>query len=292
MVLEALSKQSLNKKLWELLIVDNNCTMPIEKQISLSWHYNAIVIKEDTPGLSYARIKGVKNCKTGLIVFVDDDNVLEHDYLQNCLDFSVNYPNVGCFGGKSIPVFETKPPEWLFKTGINLGCQDFGEELFISNYAQIKLNINSYPEKAPIGTGMAIQKKAFMTYVEEVNLNPERLKLGRKKQSLASGEDNDIILTLIKKGYEIAYVPSLIVNHLIPFRRYSKGYLEKMAYESNRTWVKVLALHKICPWKRINKATLPFRNINSFIKTKAWSSVTNYINWKSSCGVYKGLTEI
>ncbi|HTN00148.1 MAG TPA: hypothetical protein VL088_15430, partial [Pedobacter sp.] len=144
----------------------------------------------------------------------------------------------------------------------------------------------------PIGTGMVIQKKAFLKYLNEVKSSDTRLSLGRKGKSLTSGEDNDIILTIIAHGYEIAYLPELLVHHLIPSTRLSFKYLKKMAYESNRSWVKVLSLHSINPWKPISSYTLKLREIKAYFKGKAWLSKANYINWKGACGKFKGLSEL
>jgi glycosyltransferase involved in cell wall biosynthesis len=291
-VLDGLKVQSLDKSQWELIIVDNCSPKPLIGLIDLPWHPNARIITEKKAGLFHARIGGVKNAATSLIVFADDDNVLAADYLEKSLQFYQSHPAVGCFGGRSLPVYETEPPVWFKEAGINLGCQDYGPELYVSNYAASDFKIEYYPEKAPIGTGMVIQKKAFLTYVDDAISNKERMKLGRKGQSLSSGEDYDIILSLVKSGFEIAYVPELVVHHLIPSNRYSKEYLEKMAFESNRTWVKVLEIHGINPHKKIPKWTLLPRQIKSFITLRAWHSPLSAIRWKSSCGTFKGLSEL
>jgi glycosyltransferase involved in cell wall biosynthesis len=291
-VLFSLREQTLDKKNWELILVDNNSTESLSGLVDLSWHPQARIVRESKPGLSNARVCGVNNSQTNLIVFVDDDNVLDENYLQVSYNFHISNPHVGCFGGKSLPVFETPPPSWFNKAGINLGCQDYGSELHISNYAAANFTVRGYPEKAPIGTGMVIQKKAFECYLQEAANNPDRMKLGRKGKSLSSGEDNDIILTIVKNGYEIAYVPELIVHHLIPANRYSLKYLEEMAYQSNRTWVKVLEIHGINPHKKIKKWTLLPRKIKSYVVHRAWQKPLQSIRWKSSCGLFTGLSEL
>lgn len=291
-VLEALKYQTLDKRLWELIVVDNCSTPPLSLLIDLSWHPVAKIIVEDKPGLSHARIAGVQNSQTELIVFADDDNILAPAYLEKSYAFYQSHPKVGCFGGRSLPVYETQPPLWFKDTGINLGCQDYGTEMYISNYAAVNYHILSYPEKAPIGTGMVMQKKAFLSYLEEAALNPERMKLGRRGKSLSSGEDNDIILTIVKNGFEIAYVPELVVHHLISSNRYSESYLARMAFESNRTWVKVLEIHGINPHKKINQLTYLPRKLRSYLRYRAWLSPLSAIRWKSSCGTFKGLSEL
>ena len=291
-VLDALKLQTLDKSMWELIIVDNCSTPPLVNVIDLSWHPRAKIIVEGRTGLSHARIAGVKNSITELIVFADDDNVLAPDYLEKSYGFYQSYPQVGCYGGRSLPVFETQPPGWFKQTGINLGCQDYGPELYISDYTAINYRVGSYPEKAPIGTGMVIQKKAFLGYLEEAAIDPERMKLGRSGKSLSSGEDNDIILSIIKNRFEIAYVPELVVHHLISSNRYSESYLARMAFESNRTWVKVLQMHGLNPHKRIAPLTYLPRKWRSYFRHRAWRSSLSAIQWKSSCGTFKGLSEI
>ena len=291
-VLHALKQQTLATSEWELLVIDNCSPQPVSEMLDLSWHPAAKVIIEAKPGLSHARVAGVQNCKTDLIVFVDDDNVLDEHYLEESLTFSKAHPEVGCFGGKSLPVFETEPPVWFANAGINLGCQDYGSDLYISNFAASDFQISFYPEKAPIGTGMVIVKSAFLSYVNEAVNSPVRMQLGRRGKSLSSGEDNDIILSLVKNGYEIAYVPLLIVHHLISANRYSDDYLQKMAFESNRTWVKVLEIHGINPWQKISKFSYGPRKIKSYLSNRAWKSPLSAIRWKSACGLFKGLSEI
>jgi len=247
---------------------------------------------EAQPGLAHARLKGVSLAKGELIVFVDDDNVLQNGYLEKVLDFSRKNQPVGCFGGRSFPIFESLPPNWFFETGINLGCQDLGSEQYISNYSKVDFIVEEYPPFAPIGTGMVIKKQAFLKYLAEVKNSSSRLALGRKGKLLTSGEDNDIILTVVKHGYELAYLPKLVVEHLIPKNRYSFEYVKKMAYESNRSWVKVLQIHGINPWKPISSLSLNFRKIKAYFIGKAWLSKTNYIKWQGACGKFKGLSEL
>jgi glycosyltransferase involved in cell wall biosynthesis len=291
-VVSSLKDQSLEYHQWELIVIDNQSATPVSEWVDISWHPSSQIIIEPTLGLSNARLSGVRAANTNIIVFVDDDNILNEDYIQESLKFHNQHPEVGCFGGKSIPEFETPPPQWFFSTGIDLGCQDFGDKLHISNFRSKDFKVTRYPQFAPIGTGMVILKQAFLMYVEEVARDTRRLELGRKGQALTSGEDNDIILTIIKHGFEIAYVPTLQIRHIIPRKRYSQEYLSKMAFESNRSWVKVLNMHGINAWKHISPMTLPLRKLKAYLKIKPWKSNNKLIEWQAACGILKGQSEI
>ncbi len=291
-VISALQMQTLSPNEWELIVIDNKSDQPLLNWLDISWHPNSSVVIEKQAGLSYARLKGVSLVTTPLIVFVDDDNLLDERYLEKSLSFYMKNPQVGSFGGKSLPIFESPPPNWFFETGINLGCQNLGDAPYISNYSSIDFKLKEYPNYAPIGTGMVIQKQAFLTYANEVANSQARLSLGRKGKSLTSGEDNDIILTIVKHGYEIAYLPDLVVEHLIPKNRFSFDYLKKMAYESNRSWVKVLHLHQMNPWKPISSLLLKLKVLKAYFREKAWKSELNYVNWSAAKGKLKGLSEL
>src|SRR3954470_17804241 len=79
-VLAGLRSQTLPVSDWELLLIDNATPEPLEKTVDLRWHPNGQVIREEQLGLAFARLRGIKESKSDLLVFVDDDNVLEPDY--------------------------------------------------------------------------------------------------------------------------------------------------------------------------------------------------------------------
>src|SRR5688572_8492222 len=81
-VLEALRAQTLPLEKWELLLVDNASAEPLSGRVDLTWHPNARHIHEMSLGLTHARLRGIVEAGAGLLVFVDDDNVLKIDYLE------------------------------------------------------------------------------------------------------------------------------------------------------------------------------------------------------------------
>ena len=71
----------------EVILVDNNCSDNTAKVAIEVWSkfgnpFCLSILTEPTPGLSYARKKGVLSAKGEIIVFCDDDNWLNENYLS------------------------------------------------------------------------------------------------------------------------------------------------------------------------------------------------------------------
>src|ERR1700758_1202661 len=80
--LEALRVQTLPVAEWELLLIDNASRSPVAASVNLTWHPNGRHVKEEVLGLTPARLRGIQETQGQLLVFVDDDSVLEPSYLE------------------------------------------------------------------------------------------------------------------------------------------------------------------------------------------------------------------
>src|ERR1700757_4419573 len=83
--LDAIRCQSLAPNRWELVVVDNRSNGPVAERIDLSWCLAARVVREEKLGLTPARLRGIREATGELLVFVDDDNVLDLDFLETAL---------------------------------------------------------------------------------------------------------------------------------------------------------------------------------------------------------------
>src|SRR5262249_51461844 len=111
-VLAALASQSLDYGAWELLVVDNGSTEELGATIDLSWQPRARVVREDRLGLTHARLRGISETAGEILVFVDDDNVLDPDYLQVVGEIGSEWPFLGAWSGQLFGEFEVDPPAW------------------------------------------------------------------------------------------------------------------------------------------------------------------------------------
>jgi len=277
-----------NGACWELILLDHASTSPIADVIDISWHSNARIIREERLGLTHARLRSFRESIGSIIVYIDDDNVLDPNYFWEAFSAMQANSNLGAAGGKSIPLFEVQPPVWFAELGIDLACRDLGDEAIYASWACCTPYNRTYPECAPIGAGMVIRREAYAAYVDAVTSSLLRINLGRKGNDLSSGEDNDMVMSLLAEGWDIAYLPQLSLRHLIPARRLTKAYLSRYAYSANRTWIQVLNLHGIRQWTPVSRWSLPLRRARAFFRNRAWASDANYVRWRGACGALEG----
>ena len=271
---------------WELIVIDNASNEPLAGRIDLSWHRAARVVREDKLGLSHARVRSYHEARGEIMLYVDDDNILGPGYLNDVVAAFAADPQLGAVGGRVLPRYEVTPPAWFSEGGFSLACRDLGNDPLFARWDDARAR--TYPECAPIGAGMALRREAYGAYVDAASQDPVRLALGRNGTDLASGEDNDMVLTLLGKGWSVAYLPQLHIDHIIPATRLTEAYMIKYAASSNRTWVIVLGLHGIRPWKALARWTLPVRKARAWLVQRAWRGPLNRIAWAGTCGLFDG----
>lgn len=280
--LAGLRAQTLPSDQWELLMVDNASVPPLAPP-DLP---NARLLAETQPGLTYARRRGLRESGSEYCVFVDDDNVLAPDYLAEVLAIFAAQPTLGAIGGKSLPVFDVEPAPWAREFFPLLALRDLGDAVLLSPAtAPIP---PAYPACAPIGAGLALRTAAARAWLDR----PASTVSDRRGTDLASGGDNDIVLTLLAQGWRVGYFPSLSLQHLIPAGRLTRDYLARLNRGIARSWVQVLALHGANPWSCIHPATVPLRQLRAWFTHRAWAGAAQYIRWQGACGHFSGLATL
>jgi glycosyltransferase involved in cell wall biosynthesis len=224
--LDALKAQTLPPPQWELLLIDNASKEPLASAWDLSWHPLARHVREDELGLTAARLRGIKEAGGELLVFVDDDNVLAPDYLNQALNLSRARNYLGAFGGNVVGEFETPPESWVNIMFSIFAVVDVKKEQWQCSPgtgAQLM---------APCGSGMVIRKIVADYWAKMSATDPLRRGLGRKGASLAGSEDIDMSLCACVLGLAVGRFPQLQLTHLIAARRLKRDYLLRLAEES------------------------------------------------------------
>ena len=284
-VLEALYHQTLSAECWELLIIDNASTEPVELSAALAnAHQQARVIRETRLGLTSARWRGITEASAQLIVFVDDDNVLEPSYLEEVTLIFCNQPQLGAAGGKALPEYELAPPAWFQEGMAPLGCRDLGsiQEIFSASDYSLQ---PAYPQFAPIGAGFALRRQAIETWLATALTSPVT---DRRGNSLSSAGDCDLVLHVLDSGWDVGYFPSLSLTHLIGAGRVSSSYLEAISRTAFRDFIRVLDLHGIRPWSKIASWAIPLRALKAWFSYRAWRGPCQRLRWQAAIGQYEG----
>jgi glycosyltransferase involved in cell wall biosynthesis len=218
-VLDALRNQILPQDRWELLLIDNASSVPLAENWDLTWHPRARHVHESELGISAARRRGIKDGHGGVIVFIDDDNVLEPNYLSEALRIGVEWPCLGTWGsGVTLPEFEVPPSE---------SAKQFLGFLALRETSVARWGNTMTTETTPWGAGMCLRRQVAERYSERCE--EDKIKItGRKGTSLSSGEDLEIAHVACEMGLGTGVFPELKLLHLIPAVRVSHDYLIKM----------------------------------------------------------------
>lgn len=220
-VIKALMSQTLPMEQWELLLVDNASNQVLSSEIDLSWHPNAHHLREEQLGKTHALLRGIEQAVTETLIIVDDDNVLDTDYLEVALQISKNWPILGAWGGQIRPDFEEPPPDWTKPYWWMLAIREFEQDKWS--------NLLHSCETVPCGAGMCVRKVVAEKYAGLVSSNPKRANLDPKGKLLLRSGDLDLAFTSCDIGLGTGQFVSLKLTHLIPNNRLQEEYLLKLA---------------------------------------------------------------
>lgn len=214
-VLQGLSQQTLDRELWELIVIDNASATPVQLG-----DFAGRVVVEPALGIASARARALRELTSPLAVFVDDDNVLAPDYLEQCLEISRNHPNLGCWGCSSEGEYECEPPAEMVPFLYQLAVQR-AERVSWSNRARFPIL-----DPLPFGAGLCFRRELGQHYLQVLDRQPERLQLGRAGAKFTcSCEDTDLVLSSCDIGLGYGIFPQLKLVHLIPAVRLKPAHL-------------------------------------------------------------------
>ena len=218
--LDGLRRQTLLRDRWELVVVDNRSDELVAGIVDLSWHPYARVFREETLGLTPARLRGICEASGDLLVFVDDDNVLDTDFLEEALRVADEKAFLGSWSGQCRPEFEQPPPEWTRRYWGNLVIREFDRDVW-SNSPRL-------PESMPCGAGLCVRRNVAEHYLSLHDAGKRPFQFDRAGDSLISGGDNDLAACACDLGLGVGLIASLKLTHLIPQERLSEDYLARL----------------------------------------------------------------
>ena len=216
-MLESISANDLPKSDYEIVLVDNNCTdnTPSVCEAFASAHPDIRFryVKEAEQGLSAARNKGIKEAKGDILVYVDDDALVDSHYLRDYAEWFAAHPQTMACGGPIMPLYETQEPKWMtpYTKALLTAWMDYGDK------------VRAYPKGRYPGGGNAAYRKEVFDKVGLFNTN-----LGRKGGNLMGSEEKDIFDKMRVMGMEILYLPTPVLHHIIPQAKLETDYFNRL----------------------------------------------------------------
>jgi Glycosyl transferase family 2 len=215
-----LAAQTLPRERWELVLVDNASKPPVSSWFDTARAPHASLIEESQLGLTHARLRGVRETRGCILVFVDDDNVLAPDYLEQAEAIGKEWPRLGTWGGQTLPEWEVTPPEWTRRYWNWIGVRELSRDLWS--------NLRNDMRSAPFGAGMCVRRIVAQTYADVLSGDDLRRSLGRTGTQLIGSEDSDLAFTACDLGLGNGIFRRLMLKHLIPRQRLEEKYLLRL----------------------------------------------------------------
>ncbi len=210
---------------WELLVVNNNCTDDTDDVVARhAKHLPLRRLFEPAQGLSNARNCAVAAARGDLILWTDDDVLVDSEWLAAYVSAAEKWPDAVYFGGTIEPWFEMPPPRWVRE---NVG-------LLIPTFSLRQLDGPDGPfpsDENPFGANIAFRRSAFDTF----RFNP---RLGVNGAHQLVGEEMELIQHLKEAGSQGVWVGSARVRHFLPAERVSTRFVWEWSRGLGRSYVR------------------------------------------------------
>ena len=219
--LAGIAAQRFPREAFEVLVIDNNSTDDTQAVVAefAGERPPPRHILEKRQGLDFARNRAVAEARGEVIVFGDDDILVETDWLaQMTAPLLIDVAGkIGAVGGEVIPVFPDGLPDWVREW-----------------HAPLRFRSDAGPlEKrhSPMGANLAFPRRVF----DQLGLF--HTALDRAAGNYFSGGDSEMIRRVRRAGLEVWFVPAAAVRHQMPASRTTFRYAARHAFDSARSRV-------------------------------------------------------
>lgn len=207
---------------WELLIVDNASPDGTGAWLAQGgWQRIGIdcrVVQENRLGVAHARNRALAEAKGEYVVFLDDDETPEIDWLVN-LEQIIDAYHPAAIGGRIRALLPNSRPDWL--TDELLG---FLGEL---DYGPVERALTEI--STPIFTGNAVFHRQTVLDAGGFDGN-----LGRRGNIQSGGEDTELYQRLISLKKTVRWAPKAIIHHRIEPWKLRRTYFLQLHFRQGR----------------------------------------------------------
>jgi glycosyltransferase involved in cell wall biosynthesis/thymidylate kinase len=192
-----------------VIVVDNAPSGPETADLVAGrsdWASRVRYVREDRPGVSLARNRGVKCATAEFVAFVDDDVVVDRGWAAGLVSAFLDEPEAGCVTGPIIAAeLDTQAQMWIEEYGGF--CKGFVRHVFDPLDSQDETPLFPYAAGTyGSGANMAFRRE---TIVKIHSFDPA-LGIGMPARG---GEDLAAFACALLAGRRLVYEPSMMVKH-------------------------------------------------------------------------------
>ena len=206
---------------WEVLIIDNNSrdeTRNVAQDFCTKFPGRFRYIFEPQQGKSHALNTALREADGELFAFVDDDVVVDSNWLRNLTAPLADGTWSGA-GGRILAERGFVPPSWL-----DINARDALAPLAVFDHGDKAGQLHD----TPYGTNMAFHREMFLKY------GGFRTDLGPQPGNEVRNEDTEFGSRLLEAGEQLWYEPSAVVFHSVPENRMQKSYFFRWWFDKAR----------------------------------------------------------
>lgn len=225
--LAAMSAQNMSKDNYEILVVNNDPESDEMRKVAAELQHRSKAKKFyryidcPYPGLSAARNFSLYEANGEILLYVDDDGIMDRDCLPHIIRAFEEHEDAGVIGGQIL----LKEPE-RFKNVILEGYEGVWSERKFSQKAFFEAD-NDWD--FPYGCNYAVRRDVLR------ELGGFRISYGRAGKDFAGGEEMVLSHLVRRVGMKVGIEPQAIVTHDVDPARYSMEHVRKTIRASRLT---------------------------------------------------------
>jgi glycosyltransferase involved in cell wall biosynthesis len=206
---------------WELVVVDNGCRDATPQLLaSHGWPagWSVRVVREEKLGLSNARNRAIAEARGEYVIFMDDDETADPDWLC-AFERLIDSRNPDAFGGRIRVLFEDERPTWL-------------RDELLGFLGELNRSDEIVPLTDPY-TSFYGGNFGFRRSVCE-RVGTFDAMLGRKGSDNTGGEEVDFYRRLLAAGYGVWWTPQAVIHHRIQAAKLERSYFHDLHFRMGR----------------------------------------------------------
>jgi glycosyltransferase involved in cell wall biosynthesis len=197
---------------WSVMVVNNNSTDHTDAVArEFLDRLPLTIVLESRPGLPLARNTALDRASGDLVIYIDDDVLVDPQWLRHFAEAARRHPGAVAFGGPIEPWFPETPDPLLAEAFPNLkngfcGLDHGSQEIVLEISQEI------------FGANMAFSKSAM----GEARFDPQ---VGHAHGLMMLGDETILLRRLQSQGKQVIWVPGMRLKHYVDPKRMRLPYL-------------------------------------------------------------------